>query len=333
MGGFTILRKDGRQHPFVLHDLQKHLAAGDIKIIKEEIEDRSKGDLLSKGIVLIQTGWFILQLIARAIQHLPITELEPVALAFAILNFTTYGVWWNKPLDVQCPVVVIEVAEDVNEPAAPEIDQCSVTPPEEPPGSLHGTQPALPRGLFTLSHSRSISVKEVVKHVFEAVSDVFLNLVYTGDSQVEVYFVDMQRVPTFYWGIDLGDELYWTFQRSVNGFSILVATVLGAIHCIAWSFQMPGEVERMLWRIAAAYTTVSPLPFATMMGGFNLTPEAPLCHTMRHCLLLRQLIILGPPLLYIAARMTLLAQAFALLRALPAGAYATVRWTTFIPHI
>jgi hypothetical protein len=38
-------------------------------------------------------------------------------------------------------------------------------------------------------------------------------------------------------------------------------------------------------------------------------------------------------LLYVVARVVLLVQAFMTLRSLPPGAYQTVHWTTFIPHI
>ena len=70
-------------------------------ITQKEIKDRSKGDVLSKSLVILQTGWFVVQCIARAIEHLPVTELELVTVAFATLNFVTYVFWWNKPLNVQ----------------------------------------------------------------------------------------------------------------------------------------------------------------------------------------------------------------------------------------
>ncbi|KAG1848040.1 hypothetical protein DFJ58DRAFT_906805 [Suillus subalutaceus] len=47
-----------------------------------------------------------IDLITRAIYHLETTQLETGTLAFAVLNFLTYAVWWNKPLDVQCPYPV-----------------------------------------------------------------------------------------------------------------------------------------------------------------------------------------------------------------------------------
>ena len=110
MGGFKFFDDDG---PRTLEpqDLQTLARRGDIDfpdITEREIRDKSKGDVLSKGIVVIQTSWFILQCIARRIERLPITKLELVTLAVAALNFVTYALWWNKPLDVQCPVCVLK---------------------------------------------------------------------------------------------------------------------------------------------------------------------------------------------------------------------------------
>ncbi|KAF8064244.1 hypothetical protein FPV67DRAFT_210985 [Lyophyllum atratum] len=110
MGGFTI---HDNIHPERLlpalnhHAFQRFLRNRKIEFTEKEIQDKSKGDILAKSLVLLQVTWFILQFLARAIQHLPITELEIVTLAFALLNFLVYFCWWNKPLDVQCPLKVI----------------------------------------------------------------------------------------------------------------------------------------------------------------------------------------------------------------------------------
>ncbi|KAI9507066.1 hypothetical protein F5148DRAFT_1208293 [Russula earlei] len=36
----------------------------------------SKGDAASKTLVVMQTGWFVMQCVARVVQGLPVTELE-----------------------------------------------------------------------------------------------------------------------------------------------------------------------------------------------------------------------------------------------------------------
>ena len=75
-------------------------------ILENEIWDRSKGDVFSKGIALVQTGWFLVQTLARFALKMDVTHLEVTTLAYAALNGVIYWFWWRKPLDVQCPIVI-----------------------------------------------------------------------------------------------------------------------------------------------------------------------------------------------------------------------------------
>ncbi|KAG2139637.1 uncharacterized protein EDB93DRAFT_1090144 [Suillus bovinus] len=77
-----------------------------------QIYDRSKGNVISKGLIILQVAWFIMQLITQAIYHLETTQLEVGTLAFAVLNFLTYAVWWDKPLNVQYPYPVYWKSSD-----------------------------------------------------------------------------------------------------------------------------------------------------------------------------------------------------------------------------
>ena len=72
----------------------------------EEIEDRSKADGFSKTIALGQTLWFVAQCLARRAQHLDLTPVELLTLSLAVLNGVMYFLWWNKPMDVRCPIRV-----------------------------------------------------------------------------------------------------------------------------------------------------------------------------------------------------------------------------------
>ena len=75
-------------------------------IAEEEIEDRGKGDVLSKGIAILQLAWFIVQIAARYAQKLPVSLLEIDTLAVASLTCIAYGLWWKKPKDVGRPYLV-----------------------------------------------------------------------------------------------------------------------------------------------------------------------------------------------------------------------------------
>jgi hypothetical protein len=109
MGGFVAR---GSQHPIAkLEQLEDPLRGpqyiADIQAIDvAHIMDRSKGDALSKGVAVLQSFWFITQCIARASHRLPLTELEVATLAFAVVNIFIWALWWNKPLDVQCPISI-----------------------------------------------------------------------------------------------------------------------------------------------------------------------------------------------------------------------------------
>ncbi|EKM77090.1 hypothetical protein AGABI1DRAFT_13751, partial [Agaricus bisporus var. burnettii JB137-S8] len=69
----------------------------------DDIQDKSKGDWMTKFFVVIQTTWFIIQCLARWAIHLPVTELEVVTLAYAVQNIFIYILWWNKPQSLSVP--------------------------------------------------------------------------------------------------------------------------------------------------------------------------------------------------------------------------------------
>ncbi|KAJ6573016.1 hypothetical protein DFH09DRAFT_1459306 [Mycena vulgaris] len=86
------------------------------KVKVADIMDKSKGDVLSKGVALMQGLWFITQCIARIHQHLPVAELEVATLAFAVVNVFIWSIWWKKPLNVEQPICIGPVEEE------PELD-------------------------------------------------------------------------------------------------------------------------------------------------------------------------------------------------------------------
>ncbi|KAJ8508652.1 hypothetical protein ONZ45_g9097 [Pleurotus djamor] len=69
-----------------------------------DILNLTKGEALAKTIVVLQVIWFVSQLCGRVIQHLAITELEIMTLAYAIICAMLYMLWFSKPYDVQRPI-------------------------------------------------------------------------------------------------------------------------------------------------------------------------------------------------------------------------------------
>ena len=129
MGGFMLFEGENAKGVLTPKIFSELLTAGKIEfptVTVEEIEDRSKADGFSKTIALGQTLWFVAQCIARGVQHLDLTLVELLTLSLAALNGLMYFLWWNKSLDVRCPVRVYLLVTP-SEPNNP-----SLSEPNEP---------------------------------------------------------------------------------------------------------------------------------------------------------------------------------------------------------
>ncbi|KIM19723.1 hypothetical protein M408DRAFT_56576, partial [Serendipita vermifera MAFF 305830] len=103
--GLHSRKREAPVCPLKLEDFTPDLLKA-ITPSETELKDRGKSDVLTKLIVLVQTMWFVIQCIVRRTQHLPLTELEVVTLAYTMLNFFIYVFWWDKPRNVECPIRV-----------------------------------------------------------------------------------------------------------------------------------------------------------------------------------------------------------------------------------
>ena len=109
MEGFMLFEGDNPKGVLSPSRFSELLTAGKIEfpnVTAEEIKDRSKTDGFSKTIALGQTLWFVAQCVARRAQHLDLTPVELLTLSLAVLNGVMYFLWWDKPMDVRCPVRV-----------------------------------------------------------------------------------------------------------------------------------------------------------------------------------------------------------------------------------
>ena len=107
MGGFHYFSDTGENYPLTWEDVGSLLRANTITLpTEEEILDKSKSDSLAKIIVIIQTLWFVTQCIARRLERLATTELEIVTLAYTAISLGMFIAWWDKPVNVECPIRV-----------------------------------------------------------------------------------------------------------------------------------------------------------------------------------------------------------------------------------
>ena len=128
MGGFVLSEGPGAHDTSVLtpKDFRKLLADKEIGfplISEKEIQDRSKGDGLSKALAIVQTTWFIAQCISRKVQGLTITEIELVTVAFAFLNGIMYFLWWSKPVGVTTSVRIYRLTSPIHHPPTISIER------------------------------------------------------------------------------------------------------------------------------------------------------------------------------------------------------------------
>ncbi|KAN0072086.1 hypothetical protein V8E54_009815 [Elaphomyces granulatus] len=110
MGGFEIQCTDDI-HRLDVADIkhlitQNAISLSSIAITEEEISARSKTDRLSKLITCLQILWFVIQLIGRAVQHLPTSNLELFTLGLVVCSLGTYAAYWRRPKDISLPITI-----------------------------------------------------------------------------------------------------------------------------------------------------------------------------------------------------------------------------------
>jgi hypothetical protein len=109
MGGFAVETHPGQRIRPTPHKMISLFEEGAIEfpdLEDSDIDTRTKADWFTKTIAIIQIGWFVAQLVGRAIQQLPTTTLELFTSSIVFCGTCTYAFWWKKPFDVQKPFVL-----------------------------------------------------------------------------------------------------------------------------------------------------------------------------------------------------------------------------------
>lgn len=102
----------------------------------------------------------------------------------------------------------------------------------------------------------------------------------------------------------------------------LFACGFGALHCLAWNSPFPTSKENLAWRICSVTTTVLPVASALLFALLLMIGWETLSF----------ITMIAASGAYIMGRVTIIVLAFIALRALPADAFQTVNWNTYIPH-
>ena len=284
----------------------------DLSTITEDvIKERSEGDTIVKGLMVLQTSWFITQWAARAAHGLPVTGLELTTLGHITFASIIYFFWWNKPLNVRRPIA-LHTTKLLDSKNSREGLDSTAGPPA-------GINPCRPVGI---NHKVIYLPNDSVAEMDEESDDI--PLVGLG---VKEDYLDFK----FSWRIQLGSYIVSTnifgrrtFATPLNTMlsitMILISGIFGAIHCLGWHSHFPSHVEQISWCVSALVVAVPPgVCFTLQTSGVFDTVSYVVTVTIM--------------MLYIWARISLVILAFLALRDLPFAAYQTPSWTNFIPHL
>lgn len=105
--------------PQLLYALEKKIIEKLPEVPMAELEEKGKGDPVAKALALLQTTWFAIQLVLRAAERLPITQLEIATVAFVVCSSITYIATWAKPQNVSTRIYVdadcLPTADDIKQ--------------------------------------------------------------------------------------------------------------------------------------------------------------------------------------------------------------------------
>jgi hypothetical protein len=128
-----------------------------------------------------------------------ITELEILTLAFAVLNFATYGLWWNKPLDVQVPFLIRDIPGDHEVYGNEEVVEGVVGRNKGWKGAVESVWDAVKSGIASVRKVPGAVGSVTASNVVEVLTPlkVFYDVIDGGNDAIEPR---SKRVGTFYAG-------------------------------------------------------------------------------------------------------------------------------------
>lgn len=87
----------------------------------DEIADKSNRNWTLKSLSIIQTGWFIVSIIARLSRGYPVSLYEDITAANAFCGVIEFGCWFQCPQDVRLPfIITLDIPGKSNSPATTE---------------------------------------------------------------------------------------------------------------------------------------------------------------------------------------------------------------------
>lgn len=108
-GGLALQTQDGWIYVLRRGDMKPFIEAGiveDIDFHDREVEDHAKADSLGKTFTVLQTSWFLFNIIARWATSLPVAPIELATVAYIPCAILMYAMWWYNPKDMTTPITI-----------------------------------------------------------------------------------------------------------------------------------------------------------------------------------------------------------------------------------
>jgi hypothetical protein len=344
MGGF-LLYKEGRPFQVLSPEMLNHLLEAACiefpSISTQELREKSKAHPLFAAITLLQTVWFIVQIITRQIQGLAITQLEMVTLSLIVMNALLLLLWWHKPLDSSAFVRIDLIRTLPSYPNFRDDDAQATTKLD------FSREQSLGRQVKTVFKTEALFLPKSRRNFFFRAFKFwfcsplnFLEIMLNDYGQLFLR-LDKNSLPEG----SAEMSLFYAPDTISNlgGFLFTLENILGSLfaaaHISMWHAHFPTHRDLMVWRIASLFTVVLPMTYLVGLVVLVAFYIISLLSPNRLAGLLLQVVqivaTVGVLLGFVgllAARMAFIVEAFVCLRSVGESSLRTVSWTQYIPH-
>jgi len=216
------------------------------EISARELEGLGNGDTVVKFLAVLQLCWFLVQLIGRRSNNLPLSQLEIATLAFAASSLFTYILLWERPRGIEHRYKI----------------EASQLPKKTDFTSLAQTGPIGFTVLFSKPEGkRTHDYLDLLSIPNQAIHGVYLHGLknYKGNILARIVLKCSASLPRG--RCQILDESILMIGSAFGGI------LFGTIHCLAWNFTYPTSIEGRLWRICSVLTTTIPLGTIVFYAG------------------------------------------------------------------
>ncbi|KAF3768963.1 hypothetical protein M406DRAFT_349979 [Cryphonectria parasitica EP155] len=349
-GGFLLQCPDCEPFPVNAASIYYLVSRGYISLPElstDMIRDKSKAGHFAKAFAISQGLWLVLQSIARAVQGLPITQIELFTLGSAVSTVMPYCFWWQKPQDVStamtisCLYSVAKIRKDAGLPS----EEWQRTPLDwvEEEGCMWTR-----REVFSQFGLGRVGAAEKDEEAHPRKRDGGTQDSFLSKSRQR----PLQRIP---------NDAILAPADPPN--KVLVAIALSSavhwcIHLMGWNLAFPTIAERQLWRASAvvqAATTTLTIVTTRVVGAagysgrfslaliwVNASKSQPQAGpdkkgNKKRCwsgpTTLPDVVVTLATVIGVLAKLLLMIEVVISFRSLPEGVYDSVNWLTFIPHV